>query len=103
MARGGEAAAGSCSPPAKMRRMRVALEPQCRVAKVQGELQGMKAEQLWAMFTVWGDHGARWAARVGLSEQLEEKHCEAFLESAAVEIPYTALVVGVRAYQRWKE
>ena len=39
------------------------------------------------MFTVWGDHGARWAARVGLSEEMEEKHCEAFLESAVVEIP----------------
>ena len=71
---GGEAATGSCSPPAKKRRMRVALEPQCRVAKVQCELQGMKAEQLCAMSTVWGDHWARWAARVGLSEKLEEKH-----------------------------
>ena len=62
--------------------------------------QEVRAEQLWAMLTVLGDHGAERVTCAGPSEEAEEKRCEACLVNAAVEVPYNVLVMGVRAYQK---
>ena len=64
----------------------MAPEPSRHATEAQRNLQRIKAEQLWAMFTVWGDRGTRWASYAGLSKDLKEKYREAFFESM-VEVP----------------